>query len=83
MNGLPADSATHGEDGWPDHVEILAHILDRVDAWGRAQALLMCGRKAALPSPIWLQRPGQAPVRRVETDPQRIAAWFQQHVRGR
>ena len=58
-------------------------LLERHDQWARAhmQALLH-HKKISIPAEFRMLRPDEdeQPVRQIETDPAKIAAFFQQHV---
>jgi hypothetical protein len=60
----------------------VASLIEIHDFWGRNQAALAGAKRASLPKPVRINRPGSTPARRVETDPRKIAAFFQQHLRG-
>jgi hypothetical protein len=82
--GLPPDAAVWRQRAFTPTEELLVQFLERHDEWARAhlQALLH-HKKVTVPAEFHLLRPGeeeQKPVSRVETDPVKIAAWFQQHV---
>lgn len=66
-------------------MEFLATLVERQDAWQKAQFLLAAGKSVAPPSPIRISRPNDEPEpeRVIVSDPRTIAAWFAKNVGGR
>jgi hypothetical protein len=83
VKALPPDSAVKraaagAANSFPPVEELLAVLVERIDAWGDSHLDALMGRtKVSIPPPIRIQRPGQqGNTRRVETDPRRIAEFF-------
>lgn len=83
INGLPPDASIWRVEGqqWGNREELLALVLERIDAWGLLQARLASDKKfhKYLPDkPIEITRPGEQKETRdhVVTDPREIAAFF-------
>ena len=83
IKGLPPEAAVWRQHSFPPVEELLVQLLERHDQWARAhlQALLH-HKKVSVPAEFQIMRPGEEdqPVRKIETDPAKIAAFFQQHV---
>jgi hypothetical protein len=81
--GLPPDAAVWRQHSFTPTEELMAQFLERHDEWARAhlQALLH-HKRVSVPPEVHILRPGEdeQPARHVETDPAKIAAWFQQHI---
>jgi hypothetical protein len=69
-------------DGFPPTVELLAALLENLDAWHRAHMHVATGQKGKItvPAPVRIDRPAEQRDRerreRVETDPQKIRQWL-------
>ena len=79
--GLPPDAGIWRQDFLPPVEERLAQIFERQDAWFRALLEAQMGQaKVSVPGELHVVRPSdrdvEPEVRRVETDPDAIAAWF-------
>jgi hypothetical protein len=86
VKGLPPEAAVWRQNAFTPTEELLVQLLERHDEWARShlQALLH-HKKVSVPAPFHMLRPGeeeQEPANRVETDPAKIAAWFQQNLGG-
>ena len=83
VQGLPPEAAVWRQQSFTPTEELLVQLLERHDEWARAhlQALLH-HKKVTVPPEFKILRPGEdeQPTRRIETDPAKIAAWFQEHV---
>ena len=85
VKGLPPEAAVWRQHSFTPTEELLVQVLERHDAWARAhlQALLH-HKKVSVPPEFTILRPGEEdrPASRVETDPVKIAAFFQEHLSG-
>ena len=83
VKGLPPEAAVWRQHSFAPTEELLVQLLERHDQWARAhlQALLH-HKKISVPPEFRLLRPGEEdqPMRKIETDPGRIAAFFSEHV---
>lgn len=81
--GLPPEAAVWRQNAFPPVEELLVQLLERHDEWARSHlAALLHHKRVTIPVPYRTLRPGEVeetPASRVETDPRRIAAFFQQH----
>lgn len=86
VRNLPPESATHRAESLPPVEELLATLVERMDAWNEPQLMLALGQKRVIvPSRMRIRRPSDPPPqeRKIESDPRAIAAWFAKHVGGR
>jgi len=83
VKGLPPEAAVWRQHSFTPVEELLVQALERHDEWARAhlQALLH-HKKITVPPEFQILRPGEemdTPASRVENDPVKIAAFFEQN----
>lgn len=83
VKGLPPEAAVWRQHSFTPTEELLVQVLERHDEWARShlQALLH-HKQVTVPARFHMLRPGeeQQPAKRVETDPQVIAQFFEQNL---
>jgi hypothetical protein len=83
VKGLPPEAAVWRQHSFTPVEELLVQVLERHDEWARAHLSAMLNhKKVVVPAEFVMLRPGeneQPLANRVENDPVKIAAFFEQN----
>lgn len=80
VNGLPLEAAAFREDkpSWTQRDELLATVIEVVDAWGRqtvSAVVSVQGGKVKLPEPLRIEHPDRPKPEKTEVKSTSVAAF--------